>query len=338
MTRRPAFLHAALGAAVAIAFAAAGIEDAQAAPDAVTYLLAAPQTLPAYAPWVLAQAKGYYADANLKMNFVTAQGGVDVAKQLGAGNAMIGSATGDTSIITRPNGVHVKTVALLGTGQLLLLTVHHGSTANSVQGLKGKTISAMSYGDTTYYALLGSLHGAGLSKADVSIEAAGPAGVWQLFATNKVDAMAAVPDWVVSSEDAGAKTDILPPSPNFQSMAQAIIASDDAITHHADVVQRVVTATLRGVNDIIADPKAAAAAYVKAVPGYAGKEASIERVFELYVKYVYGGARVTGRTDPKRLEAVQNFYVKEGVVPKASALGDLYTNQFATGGNGSSSQ
>jgi NitT/TauT family transport system substrate-binding protein len=32
--------------------------------------------------------------------------------------------------------------------------------------------------------------------------------------------------------------------------------------------------------------------------------------------------------DPARLEAVQRFYVKEGIVPKAVPVADLYTNQF----------
>ena len=45
-------------------------------------------------------------------------GGVDVAKQIGAGNAIIGGAIGDTPIIVRANGVPVKAVAVLGAGAL----------------------------------------------------------------------------------------------------------------------------------------------------------------------------------------------------------------------------
>ncbi|WP_171020040.1 ABC transporter substrate-binding protein, partial [Hydrogenophaga sp. 2FB] len=56
----------------------------------ITYLLPAPGTLPAFGPWMVAQAKGYYEQEGLKVTFVTARGGVDVAKQIGAGNAVIG--------------------------------------------------------------------------------------------------------------------------------------------------------------------------------------------------------------------------------------------------------
>jgi NitT/TauT family transport system substrate-binding protein len=35
--------------------------------------------------------------------------------------------------------------------------------------------------------------------------------------------------------------------------------------------------------------------------------------------------------DRARLDAVQKFYVEEGVVPKSTPLDDLYTNRFVTG-------
>ena len=80
----------------------------------VTYLLPAVGTLPAFAPWMLAQAKGYYKAEGLDVKFVAGRGGVDVAKQVGAGNAVIGGAIGDTPIIARAQGIPVKAVAVLG--------------------------------------------------------------------------------------------------------------------------------------------------------------------------------------------------------------------------------
>jgi len=37
---------------------------------------------------------------------------------------------------------------------------------------------------------------------------------------------------------------------------------------------------------------------------------------------------VLGKIDVDRLKEVQRFYVENGVVPKASPLDELYTNQF----------
>lgn len=313
---------------VAAVVLSTGSAGALAAPEEVTYLLPAPPTLPAFAPWMIAQQQGYYADENLKVNFVAAKGGVDVAKQVGAGNALIGGAIGDTPIIVRANGVPVKAVAVLGAGSLTQLAVHADGPIKTVGDMKGRTLTVLSYSDTTYYALLGSLKLARLGKNDVSAQAAGSTGVWQLFAANKAEGMAAVPEWIVSAEEAGAKVRLIPSSEAFQSMAQAILASDDAIRDKPELIRRVVRATLRGMQDIIKDPRAAAAVYAKAVPSFQGREATVERIFGMYRERVYGNQKVLGEMNPKRLQAVQQFYVDEGIVPRATRLEDLYTNAF----------
>lgn len=300
---------------------------AHAAPEEVTYLLPAPPNLPAFAPWVLAQHKGYYADENLKVTFIAAKGGVDVAKQIGAGNAIIGGAIGDTPIIVRANGIPVKAIAVLGAGSVTIVAANEAEQIKSLKDLKGKTVTVMSYTDTTYYALLGNLRTVGLGKTDVQIQAAGPAGVWQVFTAGKASAFAGVPDWVVNATDAGAKVELLETS-GFKSMAQAILASDDTIKNKPELLKRLVRATLRGMEDIMKDPKAATAAYVEALPAYKGKEASIEATFNLYRKYVYANQKVLGQIDAARMASVQKFYVSEGIVSKETPVNELFTNQF----------
>ena len=311
-----------LSAAVATTFAATAVVPgiAQAAPEEVTYLLPAPPNSPAFAPWVLAQHKGYYADENLKINFI-------VAKQIGAGNAVIGGAIGDTPIVVRANGIPVKAIAVLGAGSITMVAANANENIKSLKDLKGKTVTVMSYTDTTYYAFLGSLKTAGLSKTDLQIQAAGPAGVWQVFTAGKASAFAGVPDWVVNSTDAGAKVELLD-NGGFKSMAQAILASDDTIKNKPELLKRLVRATLRGMQDIMKDPKAAANDYVAALPAYKGKEASIEATFEMYRKYVYAGQKTLGQIDAARMDSVQKFYVSEGIVTKATPVNELFTNQF----------
>jgi len=325
MLTKRAFLKTTLALAAAMVAVA---PPARAQTEEVTYLLPAAAFLPAFGPWMLAQARGYYAQEGLKVNFVVAKGGVDVAKQVGAGNAQIGGAIGDTPIIARAQGVPVKAVAVLGGRSLTQLVVHEGKGINGPKDLKGKTITTMAYQDTTFFALQGMLASAGLTKADVDAQAAGPAGVWQLFAAGKADAMAAVPDWIVSATQAGAKVKVFSSDEYFKSMAQAILVSDETIQKRPELVRKLVRATLRGMQDIMKDPAAAARDYANAVPQHKGKEANVEAVFKLYNTYVYPGQKVLGAMDPERLAAVQKFYVKEGIVAKESPIAELYTNQF----------
>lgn len=311
---------AAFGLAIAAA-PAAFAED-------VTYLLPAPPSLPAFGPWMVAQQRGYFKAEGLNVTFQIAKGGVDVAKQVGAGNAVIGGGIGDTSIIVRPNGVPVKTVALLGGGSLMQLVINKDKGVSSIKDLKGKTVTAMAYQDTTYFALLGMLATQGMSKDDVNAQAVGPVNVWKLFIAGQADAMAAVPDWTAQAQAAKMNIEIIPSDKYFKSMAQAIIAADDVIKKNPALIKKLVSATLKGMKDIMADPEAAAVDYVKAVPEHAGKEKAMAAVFKLYNQYVYPGQKTVGAVDEARLTALQDFYLKEGVIRDKTPVKDLYTNQF----------
>lgn len=294
----------------------------------VTYLLPAPAFLPAFGPWMLAKARGYYKAEGLNVKFQPARGGVDVAKQVGAGNAVIGGGIGDTPIIVRPNGIPVKAVAVLGGRSLMQLVTRNDRGIKTLKDLKGKTITALSLKDTTYYALLGMLASAGLTKNDVKAQGAGPVGVWKLFLAGKADAMAAVPDWIGIAYGAKMKFKIWPADDHFKSMAQAILASDKVIKEQPQLIAKLVRATLRGLGDIMKDPDGASIDYVKHVKRHKGKEKQMASVFKLYNKYVYPGQKTVGAMDRERLKGLQDFYVKQGIVRKGSKLDDLYTNQF----------
>ena len=296
----------------------------------VTYLMPAPLTLPAFVPWVLAKQRGYYEAQGLNVDFEIAKGGVDVAKQVGAGNALVGGALGDTPIIARANGVPVKAVAVMGGGSLSNLVVHEASGIKGPADLKGKTLTVLSYQETTYYVVMAILATVGLTKNDVNIVAAGPAGGWQLFAAGKADATAGPPEWAVYAEQAGAKTKIYRANNWVKSMAQAILASDDAIEKHPDMVKKLVDGTLKGLADIMKGPKAVVADFVAASPNFKGKEAMIETVLDRYIEYVYSGQKKLGMIDPDRVAAMQKIYGEQGIVTKSVPLAELYTNRFVS--------
>ncbi|MGE4014296.1 MAG: ABC transporter substrate-binding protein [Alphaproteobacteria bacterium] len=294
----------------------------------VTYLLPAPVFLPAFAPWMLAKHKGYYKAEGLDVEFQSGKGGVDTAKQVGAGNADIGGGVGDTAVIVRPNDIPVKAVAVLGGKSLALIVVHADSGINSPKDLKGKKVSAQSLVDTTYYALLGTLASQGLTKNDVEVQPVGPVNVWKIFAGKQVDAMVGVPDFLASAETAGAKVKVFPTHEYFENMAQAIIASDDMIKKNPEMIRKVVRATLMGMADIMKDPAQATKDYIAAVPQHKGKEEEMGRVLSYYAKFVYPGQKTIGEMDEARLTKLQEFYLKQGIIQKATPVKDLYSNAF----------
>jgi NitT/TauT family transport system substrate-binding protein len=310
--------------AIMLGFAAAPAGAA----EKITYLLPAPPSLPAFAPWVLAKHLGYYSQAGYDVDFVVARGGVDAAKQIGVGNAPVGGALGDTPILVRGNGVPVKAVGLMGGGALTVVVGRKDRGIEKLEDLRRKKISVLSFQDTTYYALLGALASKNIGKGDVDAQAVGPAAVASLVVAGTVDACACTPDWEIDVKEGVKDTVSLPTKDYFQSMAQAVLASDKIIAERPDMVRAIVQATLKGMQFVMDDPAKAALVYVEASPSFKGKEELMKKILANYTERTYKGQTTLGAIDPQRLATVQHFYKTEGFIDTELPVEQLYTNDF----------
>ena len=316
-------------AAIGIVLAAQlALTPGASAAESVTYLFPAPPSLPAFGPIRLAKGKGYFADAGIDVSFAVGRGGVDVAKQVGAGNAPLGGIVADGPIMVRQNGVPIKIVAVFGGRGFMQLVVREDSGVEKPADLKGKTISVMSFQDTTYYALLGLLASAGLTQDDLNIQSAGPAGVWEFVATGRSVGMAGVPDWIPPVQAAGVKVKVIPSDEYFPHMAQGIAASDQIIKDKPEMVRRFVKAALRGMKDIMDDPDKEADNFVGFVPDWKGKEGAVKFALQMYATLVYPGQKELGEVNAERLAKLQDFYLAKGFIQKATPVEELYSNAF----------
>jgi NitT/TauT family transport system substrate-binding protein len=317
------------GCVLVAAVVCAGLWAAPAsAAEKITYLLPAPPSLPAFAPWVLAKHLGYYSEAGYDVEFVVARGGVDVAKQIGVGNAPIGGAIGDTPIIVRGNGVPVKSVGLMGGGAMTVVVGRKDRGIEKLEDLRGKKISVLAFADTTYYALLGALASKNITKHDVSAQAVGPAAVASLVVAGTVDACACTPDWEIDVKEGVKDTVSLPTKDFFQSMSQAILASDKMIAERPDMVRAIVKATLKGMQFVMNDPQKAALVYVEASPSFKGKEELMKKILTNYTERTYKGQSTLGAMDPQRLASLQQFYKQQGFIEAELPVDALYSNDF----------
>ena len=315
-------------ATLAAVFAAGLSLPNAAAQEKVTYLFPAPPILPAFAPLQLAKGKGYFKDEGLDVDFQVARGGVEVAKQVGAGNAQIGGIVGDGPIMVRGNGVPVKIVAMFGGKGFMQTVVRDDSGITKPADLKGKTITVLSYQDTTFYALLGLLASVGLTQNDVNIQAAGPTGVWESVATGKSVGMAGVPDWIALVETTGTKIKVIPTDQFFPHLAQGIAVSDKMIKDNPQMIEKFVRAAMRGMKDVMDNPDKAAEDFVKFVPEWKGKEGVVKSALNYYKNLVYVDQKKLGEVNADRLSKLQDFYLEKGVIQKKTPVDDLYTNQF----------
>src|SRR5271154_2121900 len=86
-------LHVAAG--LALCFGILNLASPARADEKITYMFPAPPLLPAFGPIQLAKGKGYFSQAGLDVTYAVGRGGVDVAKEVGAGNAPLGGILAD---------------------------------------------------------------------------------------------------------------------------------------------------------------------------------------------------------------------------------------------------
>jgi len=120
----------------------------------------------------------------------------------------------------------------------------------------------------------------------------------------------------------------LPTTDYFQSMAQAILASDKTIAERPDMVRGIVKATLKGMQFVMNDPQKAALVYVEASPSFKGKEELMKKILANYTERTYKGQAVLGAMDPQRLSNLQRFYKQQGFIEAELPVDQLYSNDF----------
>jgi len=311
----------------ALALPAIGAARAQ---EAVTYLLPAPPFLPAFAPHQVALRRGYYAAEGLAVTFQSGQGGANVATQVGAGNAPLGGAVGDTTMIVRANGVPVRSVALLGGRSLFHIAARRQAGIAGIPGLRGKRVGVIGFQDSGFYALLGVLAAHGMRRTDLQVQAIGNAGMTQLMIAGSVDATVSVPEWTDAIQEAGVEVESFDMNAFFPAMAQVVMSSDATIARRPAVVRGFARAVVRAVRETMEDPAAATRDYVAQVPQHAGREAAIGRIMRRYAAEVYptDPGSALGRFDAERVRTVQRFYLDNEIVRTAVPVEELFTNEF----------
>lgn len=308
--------------------AVSALGQAAVAAEKITYLFPAPEFLPAFAPYQLAKARGYYRDAGLDVVFQVGKGGADVAKQVGVGNADMGGGAIDTVMVVRTNGVPIKAVGVLGTGTHYQLIFRKAANIGGPADLKGKTIGVIGFQDSGYYNLQGVLSTVGLKRDDATIQAVGIAGITQLMVSGDVDAVVATPEFGIMIEGASVPVDMMPITQYFPGLAQIILASEKAVAERPELIGKFVGATVRAVEDIVNDPKTMSEEFARIVPQYSDKQPLVQEIMERYKTLVYqgaGGGKI-GPIDGDRVQTLADFYGKAGILPADYKVADAYTN------------
>jgi NitT/TauT family transport system substrate-binding protein len=231
---------------------------AQEAPEEVTQINLPMGYIPdpQYAPFYVAVEKGYFAEEGIDLSFDYSFE-TDGMALVGANERPFAIVSGDQVVLARAQELPV--VYVLEWFQRFPIAVVSKASANisSPQDLAERSVGLPGFFGASYVGYLGLLEAAGLQPDEVNASDIGFTQVESLL-TDKVEAVVGYANnEPVQLAGMGEEVNVIYVADFIDMVANGIITNETVIAENPELVEGFVRATLRGLQDTLADPAAA---------------------------------------------------------------------------------
>jgi NitT/TauT family transport system substrate-binding protein len=282
-----------------------------------------------FAPWYVAEAKGYYAKAGLKVEMDYSMD-VDGLALLGQGKKEFAIGGGDMALIGRSQGLPIVDICTLYAKFPVSVVALQSKGIKSLPDLRGKRIGVPYYG-TSYIALRAMLAKAKLTENDVQVAMIGYTQIPALLG-DKIDAAVVFANnEPVQLKAQGQKIDEINSYDYFPLPGHGVITSDRLIKEDPALVRAFVRATKQAMVYTMRNPKTAFQLVAKAISLPAKDEAAQYQVMLASLKLwenAYTKLHGLGSSDPKVWEESQQFMLDNGFIKNKVQVAQLMTNAY----------
>jgi len=231
----------------------------------------------AVAPFYLGKVKGYYEAEGIDLKLMEGHGSGPTVQAVATHNVDIGYADFSTMVKVAAMGAPVKAIGVLMQENPTSVVGLADKNIKTPQDIKGKTV-AVAPGDASSQLWTMFMNKVGLKDSDFKTITGNPQTTINAVITGQADLLvgfATIP--LISVEQATKKPAraILFADYNVNVATLSIIARDDMIKDHADLLKRFMRATAKSVNDSEKDPAAAVDALLKTLPAAGSRDTMI---------------------------------------------------------------
>jgi NitT/TauT family transport system substrate-binding protein len=284
-----------------------------------------------FAHYYVADKKGYYAAEGLKVtfdyNFET-----DVVQRVAQGTVQFGSASGDSVLLARAQGLPVATIATMSQKFPTVFFSKADANIKTPADLKGKTVGIPGRFGASYIGLLALLYANKIQESELDIQEIGFNQVAALSEDKVQVASGYGNNEPIQLDQQGVKVNVIRVADFFPLASDGIITAEALIKDDPDLARGFVRATLRGMQDTIAAPDEAFAISLEYIPEARSGDAQLQRrVLQETLAYWQSDATATeglGYTDKASWEATHTFLRESGLLKNDVELDKAFTNEF----------
>lgn len=279
-----------------------------------------------FTPLYVAQNKGFYADEGLE---VEVEYGFenDFVALAAQGEREFAFASGDQVILARAQGLPVTYVMKWYQRYPVALMIPESEGISKPAELAGKTVGLPGFFGATFIGWKALAYATGIDETAITVE---EIGFTQAAAVQQglVDAaMVYVINEPNQLRNQGVEVNVIEVSDYIDLISNGLVAGDQLIADNPDLVERMVTATLRGINYTIENPDESFDITRQVIPEISDETAPTQRkiledAIELWK------TDQPGVSDPEAWQASVDFMLETGLLEEPVEVETLYTNQF----------
>lgn len=282
-----------------------------------------------FAPYYIADAKGFYEEEGLNVSFNHHNVGTDLFAALVAGQETMMMSGGDEVLQARGKDVPLVYVAEIFTEYPVGLIVPDDSDIQTVADLRGKKVGIPGAYGANYIGLLALLESAGLSEDDITVESVGFTQASALLAGHVDAVMGYINNEPLQIAKAGMPVRTFPVSDVQPLVSNGLVALEETLAEDEETVRAIIAATLRGVQYAIDHPDEAVEIARDYVPTLnsdalvADARATLDATLPMWA-----ATGAPGASEPASWDAMVAFFIEHGFVADTVDVSTVFSNDY----------
>jgi NitT/TauT family transport system substrate-binding protein len=279
-----------------------------------------------FAPYFVADKKGYFTQEGLQVKFSWGFE-TDGVKLVGANQADFAILGGDQVIQARAQDVPLVYVANYYNAFPITIFSLKDKNLKTPKDLVGKKVGLPAFWGATYTGWRALLYGAGIKEEDLKVQDIGFAQV-AAITQGVVDAAAGYSNnEPVQMRLAGKDINVIAVSDYSKLVGTGLVTNEKSLAERPQVVQKMVRAVERGVQDTISNPDEALTISVQAIPEAGGQNLPTTKAVLEATIALWKGPKL-GYVDPADWAASAKFMKDAGFIKTDIDVTKAYTNKF----------